>query len=446
MADAHPPLLSLPFRSNTTMISGVHRTVLSITILVSFSCRTSAFVHPRTHALPKPHLELSSTVEPSVPSAAAVTPKQLLPPAERQNIEVLVNERSQARWEGNYMRADEIRSAIDEITVDISWRAILSSTNTNFDTDDLPVDNLDDVQRFKVAITDVPRSEGGCSSWDLLPYAVNSSQSQKEDNVLQLAHASLGMVVSMSEQGMNVKEDELDQLVARSLDRLRVLKNRKAIVNFLPDDAGSALHGRKAADAALWFSLAGVIDNSNADICLYDELVDITTEELLRFGSNNSCRAKDILHIVERIAMSGSTGPAAHRLYNVAADFLENKISSNEPKVESRGESDEEESDCNIDYQSIIKSLRDSSFGLHSNRSLLGLWRFSTRQRKQKVFFQNAARHYDGVFKDSQIESAQSSKRGESHDQYDWSTFFKDPTKPLVIDVGTLLSLKSLYV
>jgi hypothetical protein len=408
------------------------------TLFAVYHVRINAFDTP-TSRFSQPNLQLAATTVKST-QPDAITPKHLLLQHERESIESLVHERSQARWEGNYKRADEIRLAIDCITVGITWRTILERTNTTLERDDLLTGNLDDVQNFTVAITDVPRSEGGQSSWELIPCAEGIKSMPTEDNVLQLAHAALGMTVSMSEQGLCVKDDEFNRLIAKANHRLKILTKRKAIVKFLSGTA-SELHGRKAADAALWFALAGVTNDAESDIRLYDKLISIATDELIRFGGNKSCRSKDILHIVERIAMSGSVGPFAQRLYMIAADFLEEKTKCNES--ENHSDSNEEEIETNVDYQSIIKSLRDSSFGLHSNRSLLGLWRFSTRQRKQKAFFQNAARHYVTIKDEKQTESVdESASRDDTCDEYNWSNFFEDPTRPLVVDVGMHVSLQ----
>jgi len=115
---------------------------------------------------------------------------------------------------------------------------------------------------------------------------------------------------------------------------------------------------------------------------------------------------------------------------------------------------DEDEDGGGIDYRTIIQSLRDSSFGLHSDRSLLGLWRFSTRQRKQRAFFQNAARHFDGKFREGNTTTTKTPDHGTQSTNvdsknYDWSAMFEDPSRPLVVDVGcgmgvSLLGLASL--
>jgi hypothetical protein len=71
----------------------------------------------------------------------------------------------------------------------------------------------------------------------------------------------------------------------------------------------------------------------------------------------------------------------------------------------------------------------------------LGLWRFSTRQRKQRAFFRNAARHFDGQYNESPTSdgvSLTTSSGGDDGnvDLYDWKTMFEDTSRPLVVDVG----------
>ncbi len=307
-------------------------------------------------------------------------------------------------------------------------------------------------------VTDIPRTDGGGSYWELVP--IQNYQlvdiidpNKNKDNVLQLAHAALGMAVSSSERGVDVDKAALHNLVRRAIDRLQTLKQLKTLSALLPGASAALtakeLHGRKAADAVLWFALAGYYtgcsqEDNSGDMELYSDLVDIATEELQRFGMNSSCRAKDVLHIVERVAMAGIVGTSSKRLFRVAADCLTVKMMHG--SIKDYGIHDQasenanmdvdtlvnaDEKDESIDYKSIIQSLKDFSFGLHSDRSLLGLWRFSTRQRKQRTFFKNAARHFDGKYEfpiaDTTVNSVE---------QYDWWTMFKDPSRPLVVDVG----------
>lgn len=350
----------------------------------------------------------SSTSLPSLYcSADESAPIQLLSPEKRNEIDNLVQERSNARWNGDYQRADELRDLIEQISITIPLNDVMLQS----------IDLESDLE-YKVVTTDLPRSQGGGSTWELQP--VNNplfNNAKSEDNVLQLAHAALGLVVSASERGVDVNEQDLNNLVGKIEARLQLLKKRKTLKPFFPESAvAGELHGRKAADAAFWLSLAGV--NGREDFNIYDELAQVATQELRRFGSKSSCRAKDVLHIVERFAMSGAVGTSVEQLYGVAADCLEVKLNKNP----------DEDVDVNI-----IGSLRDATFKLHADRSLLGLWRFSTRQRKQRAFFESAAKHFDSKFGK---EIAPQSTDDESLNQYDWAKVFDDPTRPLVVDIG----------
>ncbi|KAL3764218.1 hypothetical protein ACHAWU_004030 [Discostella pseudostelligera] len=401
----------------------------------------------------------------------------LLSSEERHHIEHLVHERSISRWNGDFETADKIRSSIDDIRIFIPWNRILQTIIDDENRFLKNVTNImprndDDIRiEYKVMITDIPRSDGGGSYWELIPIDNHQlldivDHNSKKENVLQLAHAALGMAVSASERGVDMDTATLNNLIRRAVDRLQAIKQMKALSNFLPGTSAAAtvgeLHGRKAADAILWFALAGYNPSYNNeqsdDTELYSDLVEIATEELQRFGMNSSCRAKDVLHIVERIAMAGIGGTSSQRLYRLAAQCLEvkmdayatikdrdindiaNKTADTAADANANSITDDDamadEKEDSIDYESIIQSLRDYSFGLHSDRSLLGLWRFSTRQRKQRAFFMNAARHFEGTYEYQEGADTLDDTFDYKSKQYDWSTVFKDPSRPLVIDVG----------
>ena len=84
-----------------------------------------------------------------------------------------------------------------------------------------------------------------------------------EDNVLQLAHDALGLSVSASERGVAVDIDIKNGLVHWAANRLQLLKRKRRTLALLLHPEGSAgvtvaageLHGRKAADVALWFGV-----------------------------------------------------------------------------------------------------------------------------------------------------------------------------------------------
>lgn len=361
----------------------------------------------------------------SDPSSQIIaTPIQLISKDEYDHINELVNKRSEARWNGDYDKADNIRTTIDDILVSISLSQIIDTIQHDGMVDIISIlqENVD--IQYKVLVTDYPRSEGGNSSWELEPInnPLFDNIDETEDNVLQLAHASLGLAVSSSEKGVNVNKDVMNELISRTNNRLRVLKQRRALSIFLPGAAVAVgeLHGRKAADAILWFALAGIDDDD-----LFSDLFEIARTELDRFGRNTSCRPKDILHIVERAGMAASI-IGTQQLYTTAADCLEYKMKE-------RTNHDINSNDIvwgSLDYRNIIQELRDGSFGLHSDRSLLGLWRFSSRQRKQKQFLYNAAQHFEHT------REGNTTKVAEDLNQYNWTEMYTDPSRPLIIDIG----------
>ena len=149
----------------------------------------------------------------------------------------------------------------------------------------------------------------------------------------------------------------MKELISRAAHGLSYLKQRKSIRIFFPGAAAVAgeLHGRKAVDAIQWFVLAGVGLKECMD--MYNDLVDIASEELSRFGMNASCRAKDVLHIVERVAMAGIVGEHSQKLYGVAANCLEAKMESNTSDSQSENDitDDNDKEECGgIDYETII--------------------------------------------------------------------------------------------
>jgi hypothetical protein len=91
-------------------------------------------------------------------------------------------------------------------------------------------------------------------------------------------------------------------------------------------------------------------------------------------------------------------------------------------------------------------------FVMHSNLSLFGLWRFLTRQRKQRAFFRDTVRHSEGQFGEANgtldLVSSMSlqSKNGGSFDQFDWSGLFEDPSRPLVNDIGCGMGVLLLHL
>lgn len=409
-------------------------------------------------------------------------------------IDSVLEERARARLFGNYGLADDILN-----------RLITTYQNNNpiNDDDDEEDDSISSFvpPGYQILIRDLPRNVGGGSLWDIVP--VGAFPMDGDDDVLQtgasssilgLARAALGLVMDASERQVCVDWNQIETLVNVTKHRL----NR----------FGSAeLRGRKAADAAFYFALAGVnseLDNqrtyqnieailagvnktqcsqnsqkqqstrdhdekhsvilrSKENASFLDHLVEIATDELKRFGMRKSCRIKDILHIVERIAASGVTGRTVNQLYQVAADCIEYKTAPGTLTGDFLGGGVGNKNIRNDSFKSLVALLRGGSFGLHSESSLMWLWRFSARQRRLTPIFVAEGRRWlkEQVNRNCAHETVHSyceqtnkndptslpspvstgSLHGDSISssedcQYDWSSMFADPTAPLVVDIG----------
>lgn len=291
-----------------------------------------------------------------------VEPEQVLTTEVMDMLSELVQKRAQARWQGDYAQADELRHELDDL--------------------DLP-------DGYFISLQDVPRKDGGGSSWSLVR---NTTEMLLEGTtVLQLAHAALGLALASSERRIPVPLHQLQALIQQANSRLA-----------MGEAVEQELRGRKAADAAFWFSLAGAHDE-----CLLQSLSKICTKELARFGTRPSCRGKDIWHILERFAAAGVR---------------------NDPDLERMGKLALESKD---DSFSASIDLLD----FHSDRCLLMIWRFSTRQRKQRAFLESALKHWERL---EQVNTGDAGEKQPSYssNKYDWNKIYDDPTKPLVIDIG----------
>lgn len=299
--------------------------------------------------------------------------ESLLSKDERDRLSTLVGRRADARARGDYATADSIKNEI--------YRSV-----------SLPQDVV-------LQIHDVPRRDGGGSTWKL----VRDATLMEGQTVLQLAHAALGIAVASS-KGRPHSTRDVDFLVKQAKERL----DKRELVEF-------ELKGRKAADASFWFALAGVTDPD-----LFDALTEISGKELRRYGTRPSCRAKDIWHVLERLAAAGVQSDKT--VEQAAATALQSKHNR-----ASNGQN--------------ATSLLD----FHSDRCLLMIWKFSTRQRKQRAFLQSAVNHWEKQASQRVIAS-QSSDIAQANDTIDnafttgreqeWFDLFTNPRLPLVVDVG----------
>jgi len=366
------------------------------------------FQQPAVHRLPKKRASSLKQNE------IAVSAESVLDEKVKNQLSELVKLRANKRWNGDYASADRLREQIELL--------------------DLP-------EGFRVVVQDIPRSEGGGSSWKLV-YELPVDE-VKGQSVLNLAHAALGMAVSASERKASISSEQLDRLVHQAKDQLRrwsavddqirlskspstefelsfehlhSLGSQKSGDLAYWNAVENGLSGRKAADAAFWFALAGVTDSE-----LFELLTRVCTKEIERFGERPSCRAKDILTIAERIAAAGVR------------------------------------SDLDLE-RAMMKALKAKAFGshaskvdasefldLHSDHCALMIWKFSTRQRKQRCFLKTAAEHWE---QHNSLTSQSLATNRSSRDLH-WDKIFADSRRPLVIDVGcgmgvSLLGLASL--
>lgn len=331
--------------------------------------------------------------------------ENLMSPSEIEFVDNLVKQRSFARERGDYQLADILRDTINEISENGGCACKVPTG-------------------YRIEVKDIPRAEGGGSTWTLQPRLKlqETITNHKNTTVLGLAHTAIGLASSCSDRGIPVDNERLNEIVVDAKQRLLSTGEQE-------------LRGRKAADAAFWFALAGVqereedfVDGQN--FSLFDALTFICTEELKRFGSRSSCRATDILHMIERIAASGVNNDIFITLQKTAAECLESK---------------DPEEIC--DFMNVISTLKQGKFSLHSERSLLWIWRFSTRQRKQRAFLSSAKKHWDNNEKMMLISNEGTSNSALS--KWDWDGIFLDSSKSLVVDIGcgmgvSILGLSSL--
>lgn len=307
-------------------------------------------------------------------------------------VDALVKRRADARCCQNYDLADEIR---DEINLKVN----------------IP-------EGYKLVLKDIPLKEGGGTRWWVEVDVTNDSSSGDGNgsNVLQLAHKALGLAVHASDlhsSGMPF-EGNFEQEMSRIVKAANGALHSSCV----------KLQGRKAADAAFWFALAGVKDQG-----LFDQLAHISTNEIERFGTRTSCRSVDILDIVARIAAAGVTGNAAKNLHTAAILALEEK-----PKDDILG------------VKEILGAKH--SLQLHSLSSLMWIWRFSTKQRKLKQFKKNASQHWlDGAENKRSLENVKATRINITAPGIkNWSDIFANPTQQLVVDIGCGMGISLLGI
>jgi len=386
--------------------------------------------------------------------------RRLLSGAEFERMDELVRERSRARSEGNYALADELKN---EIT---GFAAGLAAAVVGLDGEGGGGGG------FELLLRDIPRKSGGGSRWTLVPAARPLDEEfLSGTRILQLAHTAMGLAVEdnhhqqsqQSSQQQRTTEQtrrhrrtkSLESLVEQARGRLEILleetRTMEANAAALDKDVEistkqtmvrNELGGRTAADAALWFALAGCRDTA-----LFHGLADIASWELNRFGQRPSCRSKNIYQILERFAAAGLK--RHEKLEQIALECLLEK--EKEEEEERRGERGVAgvESDGDGDDKNPSSLLL---LNLHSDRSLLLIWKFASKQKKQQAFLRTAKKNWEQyreaemgneipteTVADSTIHvegtAPHQNERG-AESPYNWSDMFEDVSRPLVVDVG----------
>jgi SAM-dependent methyltransferase len=392
-------------------------------------------------------------------NASSSTPSNLF-----REIQTLIDLRSRARIRGDYQTADALKEQLHQLQLPPYCQLI---------------------------IQDVPRSQGGQSIWKLeLLNFKESNQTPRQHtsdslSVLQLAHRILGLAVSSSQtrmlstKQMHIRMQAMIEQAKKILEDWNIIHQQFSILEtntttctmssttvpqswwdnndfhqvFFTVTSTSqrqqqqqqqlhswrqvelTLRGRKAADATFWLALAGV-----TDVRLFQLLQDVTVKELRRFGTKPTCRAKDIFQIMDRFAAAGIQPPRSYRiddddydlpplllLEQVARDCLQSK---------------EYNQDDNIFQKKDISTTSSSSLlDLHSNRTLLMLWKFAAGQKKQQSFLQVAQKHWETTSLSDKNYNSTKLNAGlvnslQTACTVDWHDLFSDPTKPLVLDVG----------
>jgi hypothetical protein len=338
-----------------------------------------------------------------------------------QRIDCLVQERSTARWQGNYTIADDLKSQI----IDFSG---------------IPDGN-------EIVLQDIPRSLGGGSKWNIM-YTKNIYDQELllGPTILQLAHAAMGLAVENNQQTQTPKRQEyrqkfLEALVEKAKSRLEILLEETrtmAEINSVFEVSTkntmvqNELGGRTASDAALWFAFAGSRDRD-----LFEGLADIASWELHRFGQRPSFKNKYTLQIVERFAAAGLK--KHDKLERIASACL---LEKEEKESQGENETSLENTGSEIHLDGDAKTGQKIYLDLHSDRSLLLIWKFATKQKKQRAFLRSAKKNWEQYHErefenDIYREAIPSIDYDEeSQPSYDWNELFQDASRPLVVDVG----------
>jgi SAM-dependent methyltransferase len=335
-----------------------------------------------------------------------VIPGDVMEKQSLNDLQNLVDARAAARYAGDYSKADALKNKIDAFELPVGVRLV---------------------------IEDQPYSKGGGSTFRI-EYKLTIDLPEGP-SVLQSSHMALGMAVSYAERNEFLPAGKVKSIVDNVKYQLRCWSETESQLRsskeLLLQQLGTTsqenvahwhaietqLTGRKAADAAFWFALAG-----SADSELFELLTQVCVKEVKRFGSRPSCRAKDLTAICDKLAAAGVKGHAQ----------FENTIA-----------------ECLVDKSSGVLDTLNNTLDLHHESCSLMIWKFSARQRKQKSFLRTAAQHWEQHSFDPNDNRILNHSNLPSSERQ-WKDIFLDVTRPLVVDLGcgmgiTLLGLATCH-
>jgi hypothetical protein len=270
--------------------------------------------------------------------------------------------------------------------------------------------------QYNVEVIDSPFKSGGQSTWRHIPpplaFTDINVNNVISDNVMEIEE-NLMMMARNAYVQMKSGEISEASIVEKCSHILRSAEHKK----FMDSSIISEMQGRKFADAAFDFSLAGVTST-----ILYDFLLSGAMTEMVRYGHRKSCRAVDILQVVERLAVAGVVD---QNFFRLAAEKLQHKVVNRE--LQESGP-----------FAAAISRLSSGNFNLFSDMPLIWLWRFSARQRKHgnQVNSNVDGKPINSSEGDASV--AVEAKYGSDDRKKNPITLpvFDDPSLPLIIDIG----------
>jgi hypothetical protein len=386
-------------------------------------------------------------------------PTCILSDSSRQLVERLVAERVVARRVGDYATADDLLQQLR--TMVPAMKESIHFNQDSFTT------------AWRIAVVDhaaaaSPGEGGTTSSWTLqchLPSLLDTPH-YSSPSIIQCAHAVLGWAASSRRDPANPSTFQVQALVDNTRQQLqhwyrvyRYLQENMhtneaswmgtwaQIQELLQSQSAPALQdwlrveaelsGRSSADAAFWFALAGVVDGEkNVASSLYSLLLAVATKELRRYGHRPSCRISFIHTIVHRFAAAGLVDEpvASHSdTERILQEFGQVVAALRAAK---RLETPRVAKQANM--MDILQPDEPSRlFDLHAPGCALMIWKFATRQKKQRAFLETAVRHWEQPQMKQRDEVTKISVHTSSYTaHYNWAEWFSDSSRPLVVDLG----------